>query len=89
MTALPEDLRGDGPCANCGTRDNIVWFTDNVLWNDVVLNDPEAMDKILCIPCFVKLADEKGFHITGWLLTPEWHWETKAERAHRRELEAS
>lgn len=84
MTALPEDLRGDGPCANCGTRDNIVWFTDNVLWNDVVLNDPEAMDKILCIPCFVKETDQRGWHVTGWRLIPEFHYETKDEAAARR-----
>ena len=86
LDRLPEHLRGDGPCQTCGTENNIVWFTESPFWNAVVRNsDPDTPDQILCIPCFVKLADFKGFHITGWQLTPEWHWETKAEREARRE----
>lgn len=84
---LPEHLQGDGPCNTCGTRNNIVWFTESPFWNAVVRdNDPDMKDQILCIPCFVKLVDAKGYKTTGWLLTPEWHWETKDEAATRRLL---
>jgi hypothetical protein len=79
--ALPDGLRGDGPCADCGTLDNIVWFTESVFWNDVVLRD--GADAILCIPCFVKRVDATGYYPTGWRLVPDFHWETKAERAAR------
>jgi hypothetical protein len=82
MSALPEDLRGDGPCDDCGTPDNIVWFTESVLWNDVIKDQGD--DKILCIPCFVKRVDAAGYYPTGWRLTAEWHWETKTERDVRR-----
>jgi hypothetical protein len=79
--ALPDDLRGDGPCADCGTLDNIVWFTESVFWNDVVRRDGD--DAILCIPCFVKRVDATGYYPTGWRLVPDFHWETKDERAAR------
>jgi hypothetical protein len=79
--ALPDGLRGDGPCADCGTLDNIVWFTESVFWNDVVLRD--GADAILCIPCFVKRVDATGYYPTAWRLVPDFHWETKAERAAR------
>jgi hypothetical protein len=75
---MPEDLRGDGPCADCGTLDNIVWFTESVFWNDVVRRD--GTDAILCIPCFVVRVDAAGYRPTGWRLLPEWHWETQADR---------
>jgi|GEM_PF-3928527 len=70
-------LRGDGPCCDCGTLDNIVWFTDNVLWNavtgeQIVAEQPRA--GILCIPCFVKRADAAGLRPTGWRLFAEWPW---------------
>jgi hypothetical protein len=80
--AVPEHLRGDGPCADCGTLDNIVWFTESVFWNDVVR--AHGPDKILCIPCFVLCTDAVGYFPTGWQLLPDWHWETKAERDARR-----
>lgn len=70
---LPERLRGDGPCVGCGTEQNIVWFTDNVIWNRVVREpDPDAMDKILCISCFVIAADRLGIDPTGWRLLPDF-----------------
>lgn len=59
---LPEHLRGDGPCHDCGTADNIIWFTDSALWNRV-MGGPDAADDpggILCIPCFVVRADAAG-----------------------------
>jgi hypothetical protein len=87
LSRLPDHLRGDEPCQICGTENNIVWFTDSPFWNYVVRNnDPDAKDQILCISCFVKLVDVKGLHVTGWHLTPEWHWETKAQHEARREI---
>ena len=76
MSELPERLRGDGPCGDCGTSDNIVWFTDNVLWN-AVMGGPGTMDDpggIVCIPCFIKRTDTAGLDPTGWRLTAEWPW---------------
>jgi hypothetical protein len=62
-------LHGDGPCADCGGM-NIVWFTDNVLWNQVVRQrGPEC---ILCIHCFVARADRAGLDPVAWRLLAEW-----------------
>jgi hypothetical protein len=80
VSELPEHLRGDGPCADCGTFDNIVWFTDNVVWNHVTRESIVAEEKpgsILCVPCFVKRADAVGLRPTGWRLLPEWPWRSK------------
>lgn len=71
-------LRGDGPCADCGTLDNVVWFTDNVFWNAVTGENvvhEESRGAILCVPCFVTRADHAGFRPTGWRLLPEWPWQ--------------
>ena len=84
-TALPVDLRGDGPCGDCGAANNIIWFTDDVLWNEIMRPDGETDDEpFLCVPCFVRRVHEAGLAPTGWRLTPEWHWETTAERSARR-----
>lgn len=84
--ALPDHLRGDGPCGDCGTLDNIIWFTDNVLWNEVIRQPNDGYCGILCIPCFVVRVDKSGLAPTGWRLTPNWHWETTAERERRRSV---
>lgn len=63
-------LHGDIPCADCGTTDNIVWFTDNVFWNAVC--EPES--PILCIPCFIGRVEAKGFRPRAWRILPEWPW---------------
>jgi hypothetical protein len=79
MSALPKHLRGDGPCADCGTVDNIVWFTENVLWNAVTGESvvaEEARYAILCIPCFIIRADRAGLRPTGWRLMADWPWRT-------------
>jgi hypothetical protein len=79
---LPGPLRGDGPCQDCGTADNIVWFTDNPLWNEVVArttpgaqwpthDDPGA---IVCIPCFVLRVHLAGINPVAWRLVPDWPW---------------
>lgn len=79
------DLRGDGPCSDCGTKDNIIWSADNALWNAVIRPHGEIeADPFLCIPCFVVRVDAAGLAPTGWRLTPDWHWETHAERRARR-----
>lgn len=84
---LPEHLRGDGPCQDCG-GDNIIWFTDNAFWNRVMggLESRGDPGGIVCIPCFVKRVDTAGF-AAHWRLVPDWHWETKTERAVRRAAE--
>jgi hypothetical protein len=68
--ALPLYLRGDGPCADCGTDENIIWHTDSVFWNQVM--GPDDRYAILCVACFVKRTWAAGFLPTGWRLTPEW-----------------
>jgi hypothetical protein len=82
-TTLPEHLHGDGPCTDCDTVDNIIWFTDSVFWNEVV-RQGDYIEPILCVPCFVKRVDAAGLAPTGWRLVPDFHWETKAERAARK-----
>lgn len=81
---LPSRLVGDAPCRDCGTLDNIVWFTDNVLWNHVTGEEvvgTDERDAILCIPCFVKRADAAGLQPTGWRLLADWPWSTSANDA--------
>ena len=82
---LPVEIRGDGPCGDCGTGNNIIWFTDNVLWNAVMRPNGEMdADPLLCVPCFVRRVHEAGYAPTGWRLVPDWHWETLTEYAARR-----
>ena len=72
---LAAELRGDGPCADCGTLDNIVWFTDNVFWNAVTGENvvhEEPYGAILCVTCFVQRTHDAGMSPTGWRLLPEW-----------------
>lgn len=76
VSILPERLRGDRPCSDCGTNDNILWFTESVLWNAVVRRVLDYVEPILCIPCFVKRVDEVGF-VCRWRLLPEWDWTTR------------
>lgn len=70
---LPDSSRGDGPCADCGTLDNIVWFTESPLWNQVCRPEGYTHDPILCVTCFVARA-EKVIETTGWALVPENAW---------------
>lgn len=74
-------LKGDGPCSDCGTTENPIWFTDSVLWNEVI-RQGDYTEPTLCVNCFVVRTDEAGF-ACAWRLTPEFHWETKAEQAVR------
>lgn len=68
---LSEASRGDVPCYDCGTLDNIVWFTDNVVWNEVCRPEGFTHDPILCVTCFVVRA-EKVIAPTGWRIIPEY-----------------
>ena len=76
MSHLPHEMRGDGPCMDCGTLDTPVWFADNVVWNRVVGGPGSQYDPggFLCPTCFVRRAEESGMRPTGWRLTPEWPW---------------
>lgn len=76
---LTTEIRGDGPCHDCGTPDNIVWTTDNPFWN-AVMGGPEARDDpggIVCVPCFVNRVHAAGYSPVGWRLVPEWRWATR------------
>lgn len=76
MARHPE-MKGDGPCSTCGTKENLVWFTQNAFWNAVVRADLSPWNEnepTLCIPCFVQRAYDVGFRTTGWELSPEWPW---------------
>lgn len=84
---LPMEIRGDGPCDDCGTADNIIWFTDNVLWNTVIRYPDAPPDPFLCVPCFVRRVHEAGLAPTGWRLVPDWHWETLKEYGRRKRAE--
>lgn len=70
VSTMPDEVRGDTPCEDCGTDKNIVWSTDNVFWNDV-MGDEKSL--ILCVPCFVIRAEAK-YRPTGWRLIPEFQW---------------
>jgi hypothetical protein len=79
VNALPEHLQGDGPCSRCGTVDHPVWFTDSPFWNEVVRSAPLPWldhdgDGLMCLNCFVKLVDERGFRVTRWRVLPEFKW---------------
>jgi hypothetical protein len=67
---LPDHLRGDGPCDDCGTADNIRWFIASPRWNKVVREGSDT-DAIPCIPCFVKRAHAKGIDPPAWEIVAE------------------
>src|SRR5688500_7105173 len=64
-------LSGDTPCWDCGTEQNIVWFTDNVFWNAVCPDE----SPILCLPCFIKRTEAAGYRPVAWRVLPEWGWQ--------------
>lgn len=76
MKKLIARLRGDGPCDDCGTLDNICWFTESPFWNAVIRIESYE-EPILCIPCFVIRADKRGYRPHAWRLLPEWRWDKK------------
>lgn len=70
---IPKNMRGDIPCHDCGTKDNPVWFTDNVFWNDIMDDDK---DVILCLNCFVVRSENK-YKPVSWRFIPEWRKEKR------------
>lgn len=72
--AVESTLDGDVPCDDCGTGENLVWFTDDVVWNYVCRPVGYSSDPILCLPCFVKRAELAGLRPTGWHVLPQWPW---------------
>jgi len=72
MTVIPEEIRGDGPCQDCG-GENIIWFTESGLWN-AVMGGLEATDDpggILCVPCFAVRAHQVSPGHQRWKLVAE------------------
>lgn len=59
-SAHPEDA-----CDQCG-RPNIVWFTDNPLWNAAI--PAEQRHLILCPVCFVRRFERAGAGKVAWEL---------------------
>ncbi len=68
---MKDRISGNIACINCLTREDIIWYTDNVFWNEVM--GKNERNKILCVYCFTKRA-EKKFKIMGWRLLPDWKW---------------
>lgn len=77
-------LDGDVPCADCGTEENLEWFTENVFWNHVCPDE----SPILCIPCFAKRAEAVGYRPMSWRLLPEWNWEGELSEEHKQKIRA-
>lgn len=59
-------------CRRCGGK-NVVWSAASPLWNFVMrendINGPIKYADLVCIPCFITLAIEKGLPVVGWRLT--------------------
>lgn len=75
-------LHGDAPCAECGTTENIIWFTDDVLWNNVTRRKDNGHDgyqmnrwgkePILCLPCFIGVVEGRGIRPVSWRVIPQY-----------------
>jgi hypothetical protein len=63
---VTEPWEGDSPCEECGAP-NICWFAPNRVWNAIMGDDKQ---KTICVVCFAKRADERGYR-GAWLLAPE------------------
>lgn len=74
---LPKHLQGDGPCEDCGTPDNIIWYVESEFWNEIMRKGGEHRDPFLCIVCFVRRTDEAGYVPSGWRLTPMFQWQRR------------
>jgi hypothetical protein len=75
-------LNGDGPCADCGTIENIIWHTANVFWNAVCQPD----NPILCVRCFVARVEAVGYKPQGWVLEPDWPWVGEVNEEHEKKF---
>lgn len=68
---------GDNPCADCGAKENPIWWTDNVFWNEVMgrqekFGSEDRRGNILCPICFIRRAEEK--FDCNWRLIPDFPW---------------
>ena len=75
MSTSLSTLHGDGPCADCGNPENIVWFTDDALWNQAVRSDLARWDDrepILCHRCFIEAVERAGIYPVSWRLIPQY-----------------
>lgn len=70
-------MNGDSPCADCGTKENPIWYTDNTFWNAVM---EEEVGKILCTDCFIVRAENK-YRVKSWRLIPDWYWRERIGKA--------
>ena len=58
-------------CCKCGGK-NIIWFAPNELWNRVMRKTGmESKYGIICIHCFVEIAESNGVKPTAWILNTE------------------
>ena len=85
LKSSPAYPEGEGPCDDCRGSTNVIWFTDDLLWNWVIRRflTSEQADPFLCIPCFVARVHKIGLEPTGWRVVPEFHWETTQDRTWR------
>ena len=59
-------------CKLCKREQRIAWSVKDSLWNRIV--DEKYRNKVLCLECFLKIADKKGINISkkdfiflGWI----------------------
>lgn len=59
-------------CGRCG-GENVSWHTPSPLWNFVMrsnrIDGPRIWNDLVCIPCFVVVAEEAGVKPPSWRLT--------------------
>ena len=65
------DWKGE-TCKLCKKEQRIAWSVKDSLWNKIV--DEKYRNKVLCLECFLKIADKKGINISkkdfiflGWI----------------------
>lgn len=68
--ATPPMIEPDHPeafCERCG-RENIVWWAPSEVWNAVTAAVDPVKERgvIWCPTCFAALAEQHGYHVTGF-----------------------
>ena len=62
-------MAGDSICERCKAL-NKVWHTPSPIWNQVMKKgDGEELYSVVCMECFVYLAELSGIVPTSWCLT--------------------
>lgn len=72
-TSAKEDIEENSEyCRRCGGK-NVTWSAASPLWNFVMrendINGPIKYSDLVCMPCFITLAIQKGLPTIGWRLT--------------------